>query len=335
MITTFQKTLSVFWINLITKIMKNFLFQMDDPKKINIKEDSTYMLIKESLSRGIRCFYNSPSWVYASINKSNKIRSLNLELDLNKSGKLTYKSKNFNDTDLEKFNTIFIRQDPPFNMEYISNTYLLSQLKKPILINDPSEVRNFPEKHIMMNFPELTPPTLISSNITTILSFIKKHKEVILKPAYGNGGIGIEKIHYHQKNLQNFLIKYISKFLNNPVIIQKFLKNFNKGDKRIILVNGVVKGAVLRVPKKNSIKANFHAGGVAVKTTLTSREKKICTTIKKFLINKKLSFVGIDVIDGYLTEINITSPTGIQEINRLNKVTIEKDVIDFVEKSLQ
>ncbi|MDA8710967.1 glutathione synthase [Alphaproteobacteria bacterium] len=315
--------------------MKNFLFQMDDPKKINIKEDSTYMLIKESLSRGIRCFYNSPSWVYATINKSNKIRSLNLELDLNKSGKLAYKSKNFNDTDLEKFNAIFIRQDPPFNMEYISNTYLLSQLKKPTFINDPSEVRNFPEKHIMMNFPELTPPTLISSNIATILSFIKKHKEVILKPAYGNGGIGIEKIQYHQKNLQNFLIKYISKFQNNPVIIQKFLKNFNKGDKRIILVNGVVKGAVLRVPKKNSIKANFHAGGVAVKTTLTSREKKICTSIKKFLINKKLSFVGIDVIDGYLTEINITSPTGIQEINRLNKVTIEKDVIDFVEKSLQ
>jgi glutathione synthase len=308
---------------------------MDDPKKINIKEDSTYMLIKESLSRGIRCFYNSPSWVYASINKSNKIRSLNLELDLNKSGKLTYKSKNFNDTDLEKFNAIFIRQDPPFNMEYISNTYLLSQLKKPILINDPSEVRNFPEKHIMMNFPELTPPTLISSNIATILSFIKKHKEVILKPAYGNGGIGIEKIQHHQKNLQKLLIKYISKFQNNPVIIQKFLKNFDNGDKRIILVNGQVKGAVLRVPKKNSIKANFHAGGSAVKTTLSSREKKICTTIKKFLINKKLSFVGIDVIDGYLTEINITSPTGIQEINRLNNVTIEKDVIDFVEKSLQ
>jgi len=316
-------------------MIKKFLFQMDDPMKINIKEDSTYMLIKESLSRGIRCFYNSPSWVYASINKLNQIKSSNLELSLLKSGKLTYKSKKSKDTNLEKFNAIFIRQDPPFNMEYISNTYLLSQLQNPVLINDPSEVRNFPEKHIMMNFPELTPPTLISSHIPSILAFIRLHKEVILKPAYGNGGIGIEKIKINQSNMKKFLTKYISKFQNNPVIIQKFLKNFNKGDKRIILVNGQVKGAVLRVPKKNSIKANFHAGGTAVKTTLSPREKQICSTIKNFLKTKKLSFVGIDVIDGYLTEINITSPTGIQEINRLNKVNIEKDVIDFVEKSLQ
>ena len=316
-------------------MIKKFLFQMDDPTNINIKEDSTYMLIKESLSRGIRCFYNSPSWVYASLNKYNQIKSSNLELSLTKSGKLTYKSKKSKDTNLEKFNAIFIRQDPPFNMEYISNTYLLSQLQNPVLINDPSEVRNFPEKHIMMNFPELTPPTLISSHIPSILAFIRLHKEVILKPAYGNGGIGIEKIKINQSNMKKFLTKYISKFQNNPVIIQKFLKNFNKGDKRIILVNGQVKGAVLRVPKKNSIKANFHAGGTAVKTTLSPREKQICSTIKSFLKTKKLSFVGIDVIDGYLTEINITSPTGIQEINRLNKVNIEKDVIDFVEKSLQ
>ena len=316
-------------------MIKKFLFQMDDPTKINIKEDSTYMLIKESLSRGIRCFYNSPSWVYASLNKYNQIKSSNLELSLTKSGKLTYKSKKSKDTNLEKFNAIFIRQDPPFNMEYISNTYLLSQLQNPVLINDPSEVRNFPEKHIMMNFPELTPPTLISSHIPSILAFIRLHKEVILKPAYGNGGIGIEKIKMNQSNMKKFLTKYISKFQNNPVIIQKFLENFNKGDKRIILVNGQVKGAVLRVPKKNSIKANFHAGGTAVKTTLSPREKQICSTIKSFLKTKKLSFVGIDVIDGYLTEINITSPTGIQEINRLNKVNIEKDVIDFVEKSLQ
>ena len=316
-------------------MIKKFLFQMDDPKKINLKEDSTYMLIKESLSRGIRCFYNSPSWVYASMNKYNQIKSSYLELSLSKSGKLTYKSEKSKDTNLEKFNAIFIRQDPPFNMEYISNTYLLSELQNPVLINDPSEVRNFPEKHIMMNFPELTPPTLISSHIPSILAFIRLHKEVILKPAYGNGGIGIEKIKINQLNIKKFLTKYISKFQNNPVIIQKFLKNFNKGDKRIILVNGHVKGAVLRVPKKNSIKANFHAGGTAVKTTLSLREKKICFTIKNFLKTKKLSFVGIDVIDGYLTEINITSPTGIQEINRLNKVNIEKDVIDFVEKSLQ
>ena len=316
-------------------MIKKFLFQMDDPTKINIKEDSTYMLIKESLSRGIRCFYNSPSWVYASLNKYNQIKSSNLELSLTKSGKLTYKSKKSKDTNLEKFNAIFIRQDPPFNMEYISNTYLLSQLQNPVLINDPSEVRNFPEKHIMMNFPELTPPTLISSHIPSILAFIRLHKEVILKPAYGNGGIGIEKIKINQSNMKKFLTKYISKFQNNPVIIQKFLKNFNKGDKRIILVNGQVKGAVLRVPKKNSIKANFHAGGTAVKTTLSPREKQICSTIKSFLKTKKLSFVGIDVIDGYLTEINITSPTGIQELERFDQINVAEIIWQTLEEKFK
>jgi glutathione synthase len=156
-----------------------------------------------------------------------------------------------------------------------------------------------------------------------------------MKPAYGNGGLGIEKIDKNKKNLRPFIKKYINKFSNSPVIVQKFLKKYHKGDKRIIILNGKVQGAVLRVPKKNSIKANFHAGGNALKTSLSLKEKMICQKIKKFLILKQLYFVGIDVIDGYLTEINITSPTGIQEINRLNGVKIEKNIIDFVMKSLK
>ena len=186
-----------------------------------------------------------------------------------------------------------------------------------------------------MNFPELTPPTLISSNIEAIIKFIKKNKEVIIKPAYGNGGLGIQKISHNKTNLSTFLKNYIKKFSNCPVIIQRFLKNFKKGDKRIILINGDIAGAVLRVPKTNSIKANFHAGGRAVETNITDKDKYICKKIKSFLVKKKLFFVGIDVIDGYLTEINITSPTGIQEINRLNKSKIEKDIIDFVLRSLK
>ena len=187
----------------------------------------------------------------------------------------------------------------------------------------------------MMNFPELTPPTLISSNVAAIIKFIKKNKEVIIKPAYGNGGLGIQKISHNKTNLRTFLKNYIKKFSNSPVIIQSFLKNFKKGDKRIILINGDIAGAVLRVPRTNSIKANFHAGGRAVETNITDKDKYICKKIKSFLVKKKLFFVGIDVIDGYLTEINITSPTGIQEINRLNKSKIEKDIIDFVLRSLK
>ena len=312
-----------------------FLFQMDDPKEINISEDSTYMIIKESLNRGIECFYNDPNWVYADINRKNKIKSHIFRLFLKDNGTLTYDIKNKINVDLENFSAIFIRQDPPYDMKYISNTYLLEKLKKPMVINNPSELRNFPEKHIMMNFPDLTPSTIISSDVEVLIKFIEKNNEVILKPAYGNGGLGIVKVDVSKRNIKNFLSKYINQFSNNPIIAQRFLKNYIKGDKRVILINGNVKGSVLRVPKKNSIKSNFHAGGSAVKTSLNKKEKLICQKIKNFLINKKLYFVGIDIIDGFLTEINITSPTGIQEINRLDGVNIEKSIIDFVLKSLK
>ena len=293
------------------------------------------MIIKESLNRGIECFYNDPNWVYADINRKNKIKSHIFRLFLKDNGTLTYDIKNKINVDLENFSAIFIRQDPPYDMKYISNTYLLEKLKKPMVINNPSELRNFPEKHIMMNFPDLTPSTIISSDVEVLIKFIEKNNEVILKPAYGNGGLGIVKVDVSKRNIKNFLSKYINQFSNNPIIAQRFLKNYIKGDKRVILINGNVKGSVLRVPKKNSIKSNFHAGGSAVKTSLNKKEKLICQKIKNFLINKKLYFVGIDIIDGFLTEINITSPTGIQEINRLDGINIEKSIIDFVLKSLK
>ena len=293
------------------------------------------MIIKESLNRGIECFYNDPNWVYADINRKNKIKSHIFRIFLKDNGTLTYDIKNKINVDLENFSAIFIRQDPPYDMKYISNTYLLEKLKKPMVINNPSELRNFPEKHIMMNFPDLTPSTIISSDVEVLIKFIEKNNEVILKPAYGNGGLGIVKVDASKRNLKNFLSKYINQFSNNPIIAQRFLKNYIRGDKRVILINGNVKGSVLRVPKKNSIKSNFHAGGSAVKTSLNKKEKLICQKIKNFLINKKLYFVGIDIIDGFLTEINITSPTGIQEINRLDGVNIEKSIINFVLKSLK
>ena len=293
------------------------------------------MIIKESLNRGIECFYNDPNWVYADINHKNKIKSHIFKLFLKDNGTLTYDIKNKINVDLEDFSAIFIRQDPPYDMKYISNTYLLEKLKKPMVINNPLELRNFPEKHIMMNFPDLTPSTIISSDVEVLIKFIEKNNEVILKPAYGNGGLGIVKVDASKKNIKNFLSKYINQFSNNPIIAQRFLKNYIKGDKRVILINGNVKGSVLRVPKKNSIKSNFHAGGSAVKTSLNKKEKLICQKIKNFLINKRLYFVGIDIIDGFLTEINITSPTGIQEINRLDGVNIEKSIINFVLKSLK
>ena len=307
-----------------------FLFQMDDPKKININEDSTYMLIKESLNRGIECYYNDPRWVFSEINKVNKIKSYVSRLNLKKNNQLSYQRKILKEIDLEHMNAIFIRQDPPFDLNYISNTYLLDQLKKPLILNNSKEIRNFPEKHIMMNFPELTPPTLISSNIETIIKFIKKNKEVIIKPAYGNGGLGIQKISHNKTNLSTFLKNYIKKFSNCPVIIQRFLKNFKKGDKRIILIDGEPVAAVRRVPKKNEIRSNIHVGGKVESIKLNKRDLDICNKIKKTLQKNKLFFVGIDVIGDYLTEINVTSPTCIQEIKKISKIDVAKIIWDQI-----
>ena len=190
---------------------------MDDPKHININEDSTYLLIKESLQRGINCFYNDPSWVQADLKSKTVVKSKITKLNLDCNDKLIYSKELLSSRNLEFFDAIFIRQDPPFNMNYISNTYLLEKLQNPIIINNPTEIRNNPEKHIMMNFPKLTPPTLISSNIESLIEFINNQKIIVLKPAYGNGGLGIVKLTYKQKNLKKYLQNYFHKFSKNPL----------------------------------------------------------------------------------------------------------------------
>tara|TARA_B100000787_G_C16126081_1_gene265045 strand:- start:28 stop:972 length:945 start_codon:yes stop_codon:yes gene_type:complete len=311
-----------------------FLFQMDDPRKFDVNSDTTYLLIKESLKRRINCYFTNPNSVHTLIDKNtNKIKSQVSKLYINTKNELDYENSYLDD--LANFQAIFIRQDPPYNMQYISNTYLLSELQnKLIIINNPLSLRNFPEKHIMMNFPELTPPTLISLDVNSIMVFIKKNKIVILKPAYGNGGIGITKVSNSQSNLRQLISEYIKKYDSNPIVVQKFLKNYFRGDKRVILLGGNPIGAVLRVPAKNEIRSNFHAGGTAKKTNLTERDRFICHTIKKFLVKNKLYFVGIDIIEGYLTEINITSPTGIHEINKMNNVRLEEKVINYFLKKI-
>ena len=311
-----------------------FLFQMDDPRKINISSDSTYLLIKESLKKKINCYYAHANSVHASIYKNkNIIKSQVSKIYINKNNTLNYQKPLLEE--LSNFKAIFVRQDPPYNMQYVSNTYLLSQLEKTsLVINNPCSLRNYPEKHIMMNFPKLTPATLISLDINSILEFITKHNTVILKPAYGNGGIGIIKLDKFRNNLKQTILKYIKSFDYNPIVVQEYLPNYYKGDKRIIILGGRPIGAVLRVPAKNEIKSNFHAGGKAKKTNLTKRDKFICQSIKKFLIKNRLYFVGIDIIDGYLTEINITSPTGIQEINKMNNIKLEENILNYFLKKI-
>ena len=236
---------------------------------------------------------------------------------------------------LDDYDVILVRQDPPFNMSYITATYLLERVSnKTLILNDPKSIRDNPEKLSMFNFKSVIPPTLISKNIEQCFNFQKKYKKTIIKPLYGNGGEGISKL----EGINTFLKKKIFKLINKykqPIVIQKYLSEIKEGDRRIILIDGEYVGSVARIPKKGSVTANFHTGGSAKKVGLVRRDKKICNILKPFLKKNKLFFAGIDVIGNYLTEINVTSPTGMQEIHRLNGVRLEKFFWDRVEKKLR
>jgi glutathione synthase len=224
-----------------------------------------------------------------------------------------------------------MRQDPPFDMAYITATHVLEHVADRVLIvNDPAEVRNAPEKLFVAHFPDLMPPTLITSDKDAIVEFRARHKDVVVKPLFGNGGSGVFHLKPDDENL-GALLETFTILYREPVIVQRYLPEIRQGDKRIILVEGEAVGAVSRIPQSGEARANFHAGGSAQKTTLTSREQDICAAIGPTLREKGLVFVGIDVIGDYLTEINVTSPTGIQEINRLDGVQIERTLWDAIE----
>ena len=293
--------------------------QMDKLNKINKDTDSTLALIQEAIKRKFSVFIYNVDNLYFENNElkatANKVLSINIQ------------KENFFTLDtpyvinLKSFEFVLIRQDPPFNMQYITATYLLERLPKTCMVlNKPSSIRDCPEKLFVMDFFNLMPPTLISRQKSNIIKFVKKFKKVVIKPIYGNGGSNVFYLNEKDPNLNMIIDNLISE--TEHVIVQKFIKNVKKGDKRILLINGLPVGAVNRIPVNNEIRANLHIGGRAKKTNLTKREKFICNQIKSKLREKGLFFTGIDVIDGYLTEINVTSPTCIREIDTLNKVNI-------------
>ena len=309
----------------------NIAIQMDPLETINPKEDSTYVIAKEAQRRGYKIFHYGPKNL--SI-KNNKVFAKGCYFKILDSGHKKFKKQKISNIALDNFDCILVRQDPPFNMEYITATYFLEMVRnKVLIINNPTEIRNNPEKLSMFNFKKFIPDTLISEDQIEIKKFIKKHKVVILKPLYGNGGEGIEKVLAGQARNNQIILKMIKKY-KGAIIAQKFIKEIDKGDRRIILINGDYVGSVARIPKKGSIKANFHAGGTAKKTGFVYRDKEICKQLKPYLKKHNLFFAGIDVIGNYLTEINVTSPTGMQEINKLNNVSVEKIFWDKLEKKL-
>jgi glutathione synthase len=236
--------------------------------------------------------------------------------------------------DLRRMDVILMRQDPPFDMAYITATHLLEHVREEVLVvNDPVSVRNAPEKLFATHFDGLMPPTLITSDREAVLDFRREHGEIIVKPLFGNGGAGVFRVTPGDENL-NALLELFTQLYREPIIVQRYLPEVRQGDKRIILIDGEAVGAVLRVPPPGEARANLHVGGTAAKTVLTPREAAICAAIGPTLRGRGLLFVGIDVIGEYLTEINVTSPTGIQEINRLDGVALERRIWDTIEARL-
>ena len=234
--------------------------------------------------------------------------------------------------DLAGVDIVLMRQDPPFDLAYITATHLLDHIHpRTLVVNDPAEVRNAPEKLFVTRFDGLLPPTLIASDRDEILAFRAEHEDIVVKPLYGNGGAGVFHVGPEDENLGSLLDMYADIY-REPIIVQRYLPEIRDGDKRIILVDGEAVGGVSRMPRDGDARANFHAGGAARKTALTPRERDICARIGPALRERGLVFVGIDVIGDYLTEINVTSPTGIQEINRLDGICIEASIWDAIER---
>jgi glutathione synthase len=306
--------------------------QMDPLESINIKTDSTYILALEAQKRGYRLFHYLPENL---IYKNGRVSALGNVFKLFPNKKTFFKKSKTQKIFLDDYDVVLVRQDPPFNMSYITATYLLEMVsEKTLILNDPKSIRDNPEKLSMFNFKNIIPPTLISKNTEQCFNFQKKYKKTIIKPLYGNGGEGISKLEGTNDLLKRKILKLISRY-KQPIVIQKYLKEIKEGDRRIILIDGEYVGSVARIPKKGSVTANFHTGGTAKKVGLVRRDKKICSILKPFLKKKKLFFTGVDVIGNYLTEINVTSPTGIQEINKLNGVRLEEFFWDRVEKKLR
>ncbi len=304
--------------------------QMDPIDSINIDGDTSFRLALEAQKREhFVCFYRPEDLNWEGGVVSAKVRAVTLQDVVGNHAKIG-PSKTIA---LKKFDVILMRQDPPFDMAYITATHLLEQLPKTTqVINNPKEVRNAPEKLLVTNFLDLMPPTLVSRDPEKIKSFRAKHKDIIIKPLYGNGGAGVFRLQAQDQNL-NSLLEMFSGISKEPLMVQAYLPAVRNGDKRIIIVNGKAVGAINRIPAEDETRSNMHVGGRAEPCELTDRDHYICETIGPTLKKRGLLFVGIDVIGDYLTEINVTSPTGIREIERFSNINIAELTWKIIEKN--
>jgi glutathione synthase len=302
--------------------------QMDPIARIRIVGDSTFALLLEAQARGHRLMHYTPERLRLNGSRveamAEPLAVKDVEGDHARLGEPKL-------VDLSSVDVVLLRQDPPFDLAYVTTTHLLERIHpRTLVVNDPKSVRDAPEKLFVMDFPELMPPTLIARDREAIDAFRAEHGDVVMKPLYGAGGAAVFKVAPRDPNFGS-LFDLFSVTFREPWVIQKFLPAVSLGDKRIILVDGEAKGAVNRVPAVDDIRSNMVRGGAAKETELTAREIEICRRIGPELKRRGLVFVGIDVIDGYLTEINVTSPTGIRAIKRLGGPDLAAAIWDAIE----
>lgn len=303
-------------------------FQMDPIGAIDINADTSFRLAEEAQARRHSLFYYTPDHLAF---QEGRVTARGHDLTVQRvSGDHAILGP-LREVDLAEFDVIWLRQDPPFDMNYITTTHLLDRLTPgTLVVNDPFWVRNYPEKLLVLDFPELTPPTTIARDLETIRSFKDKHGDIILKPLYGNGGAGVFKLDAADRNLSS-LHELFTSVSREPLIVQKYLPAVTAGDKRVLLVNGEPVGAINRVPAAGEVRSNMHVGGRPEKIELSRRDHEICDAIGPLLREKGQILVGIDVIGDYLTEINVTSPTGIQELERFDGINVAEKIWQVIE----
>ncbi len=302
--------------------------QMDPIGAIDIDADSTFRIGLEAQARGHDLFYYTPDRLAF---QEGRITARGWPLHLRRERGNHFSLGVEEEVDLGDFDVVWLRQDPPFDMGYITTTHMLDLIHpRTLVVNDPFWVRNYPEKLLVLRFPDLTPPTAIARDLQTIRDFRARHGDIILKPLYGNGGAGVFKLTGSDGNLAS-LFEMFAGISREPLIVQRFLPAVAGGDKRVILVEGEPVGAINRVPAEGETRSNMHVGGRPEKVALTERDREICAAIGPLLREKGQIFVGIDVIGDWLTEINVTSPTGIQELERFDGVNVAARIWEAIE----
>jgi glutathione synthase len=303
--------------------------QMDPIDTIDIRGDSTFAMLLEAQARGHSVFYYSPFQL--SLDGST-LKARGRDLKVADTLGAHFQLGPERTIDLSTMDVVLLRQDPPFDMGYITNTHLLERIHpKTLVVNDPAEVRNAPEKIWVLDFQDLMPATLVTRDTLEIQAFRAKHKDIIVKPLYGNGGAGVFRIQPGDTNL-GALIETFHAINREPIMVQEYRAEVRGGDKRIILIDGDVAGAINRVPAEGETRSNMHVGGTPKPTELTPRDLEICARLGPELKRRGLLFTGIDVIGSYLTEINVTSPTGIRQVKAFGGVDIAALIWDAIER---